>query len=338
MSGKLMFKTAGDLTEKPKEVKDFRIDDSAVEDISDSAPVYESEINRMAVDTKRISAVSEIILLVRQYGLILFGNWRSLLLTLVFPFMAMAITVFVAGEEMFNFYENTKSANFVLVSAAIWGGLFNSIQTVVKERANIKRDYVAGALRIESYIISRAFLQFILCMIQSAVLVMSYTAVKAVYDNPVPSNGLYFTKAMSDYYVSLLLLMYSADAMGLLISCIVKKSETASVMAPYILIVQLIFSGILFEMKGFAEKISYLMLSRWGMEALGSISNLNNITTKMQDKMKDQPIDIAHDAEAMFDFTKTHLFHTWQIFLIFIIVFLIGADLFLHMVTKDTRG
>lgn len=140
---------------------------------------------------------------------------------------------------------------------------------------------------------------------------------------------------MAEYYISLLLVMYAANAMGLMISCIVKKTETASVLAPYLLIVQLIFSGTLFAMKGAAEKFSYLMVSRWGMEALGSISNLNQMKLKIQIELPD--LAIPHEAEAMFEHTSKHLLTVWGVLLFFILLFVITGNLLLHRVSKDSR-
>ena len=211
---------------------------------------------------KRISVFRELSLLTKQYFRIMFGDIKNLIVTLVFPVIAAFITVWIAGENMFVTYEGTKSACFVLVSAAIWGGLFNSIQIIVRERANIKRDMISGGLRLSCYMLSRAIPQLLLCALQSAILCVSLLGVEWKYDNLMPESGIIFSNPMIEYYISLFLLTYSADAMGILISCIVKKEETANVMAPYILIVQLIFSGILFEMKGAAEKLSYVMLSR----------------------------------------------------------------------------
>lgn len=281
---------------------------------------------------KRISAIQEWAVLTRQCILILFSDIKNLAVMLAFPVIAGIITVWIAGEDMFVHYDGTKSASFVLVSAAIWGGLFNSIQVVVKERANIKRDYMAGG-RLRCYIASRAIVQFVLCAIQSAILCSSFLGVEWKYDNTLPKTGLIFDNVLIEYYISLLLLMYAADTMGLMISSIVKKAETASVMAPYILIVQLIFSGILFAMKGSAEKFSYLMLSRWGMEALGSISNLNDMQLKIQLTVPTVP----HEAEDMFLYTKEHLLEVWGIFIIFILGFVILANVCLHSVSKDSR-
>ena len=280
----------------------------------------------------RISAMKQFQVLTKQYASIIFSDKKNLLVTLLFPLMAAAITLLIAGEDMFVHYDGTKAGNFVLVSAAIWGGLFNSIQVVVKERANIKRDYVTG-LRLRCYTSSRALLQFILCAVQSGIMVMSYIGIKICYDNALPESGILTGSAVLEFYITLLLLMYAADTMGLFISCIVKKTETANVLAPYILIVQLIFSGILFKLEGFAEKVSYLMISKWGMEALGSISELNDLPLKIQLTVPTVP----HEAEKIFETTKEHLLTVWGILLAFSVVFLVVGNLLLHRVSKDSR-
>ena len=108
---------------------------------------------------KRISPLRELGLLIGEAWAILLGDMRNLTISLLFPPVAAAIAVWIAGEKMFVTCENSKSACFILVCAAIWGGLFNSIQVVVKERDNIKRDYVSGAMRIGCYTVSRALIQ-----------------------------------------------------------------------------------------------------------------------------------------------------------------------------------
>lgn len=222
---------------------------------------------------KRIGAFKEFKIFMTEYVQVIMGKKKDLLISLMFPVLAAAIVIWIAGENMFVHYDGTKSGSFVIVSAAIWGGLFNSIQTIVKDRKNIKRNYIAGA-RIRCYTASRAFVQFVLCIIQSAILTLSYVGVAIVYGNELPETGILTNYPMVEFYISIFLLMYAADAMGIMISCLVKKEEAANVLAPYILIVQLIFSGILFAMEGMADYISYVMISRWGMEALGSIANL----------------------------------------------------------------
>lgn len=313
--------------------------------------------------TRRISAAKELKLLLRQGILVLLGEKRNLIISLLFPFIAAAITVWIAGEDMFNTFESTKSACFILVCAAIWGGLFNSIQSLVKERENIKRDYVSGALRIECYMGSRAIIQFVLCLVQSFVLAMSIPAVEWVHGNSMPSSGLFEGPVMLEFYLSLFLIMFASDALGLLISSIVKKEELASKLAPYILIAQLLFSGVLFKLEGAANILSGIMISRWGMEALGSICNLNDQTTKVYAGMEEEGLTEAVDCacvkmagmescpcstgileslqhpefEEAFESTAGHLALVFFIMFLFVAIPLVAADIMLHRVKKDGR-
>lgn len=281
---------------------------------------------------KKISALAQWKEFTIEYFQILMGDKKNLLISLLFPVVAAFIVIWIAGENMFVHYDGTKSGSFVIVSAAIWGGLFNSIQTIVKDRKNVKRNYVAG-VRLRCYTASRAILQFVLCVIQSAILTLSYIGVSKIYENELPEEGIVFGNPVFEFFISILLLMYAADAMGLLISCLVKKEEAANVLAPYILIVQLIFSGILFAMEGFADSLSYVMISRWGMEALGSTARLNDLQLKIQMTVPSVP----HEFESGFEATSEHLFMVWLILLVFILVFVIGGNLLLHRVSKDTR-
>lgn len=285
----------------------------------------------MKKNANRIPIYKEWMLLTKQYIIILFCDRKNLIISLAFPVIAASIQVWIAGESMFVHYDGTKSACFVLVSAAIWGGLFNSIQIIVKERVNIKRDFDSG-LRLCCYTGSRAVIQMILCAVQSLLLCCSLIGVQTKYGNNIPEAGLIFKYSFFEYYISLFLLMCASDAMGMFISCIVKKQETANVMAPYILIVQLIFSGVLFSMKGIAEKISYIMLSRWGMEGLGCISNLNGMPLKIQLTISSVP----HETEDMYLYTSEHLHCVWLILAGFSIGFIFLGNLFLHGVGRDS--
>jgi len=297
--------------------------------------------------SNRISAGRELCLLIRQGILVLFGEKRNLIISLFFPVIAAAITIWIAGENMFVHAESTKSACFILVCAAIWGGLFNSIQTLVKERDNIKRDYVSGALRIGCYMTSRALIQFVLCAIQSAVLTLSIPGVKMLYDNPLPSEGLLGLPVIAEFYIALFLIMYASDALGLMISSFVKKEELASKLAPYILIAQLLFSGVLFKLEGAANYFSGIMISRWGMEALGSICNLNNANTTVFNAYTGAGYNpdtcsvlrgLQHMAESKsFTHTSNHMITVVLIMVAFIVVPLILGGLLLRRVKKDGR-
>lgn len=302
----------------------------------------------------RISAVREFGLLLKQYWMILIGAKKNLIVMLAFPVIAAFITIWIAGKDMFVSYEATKSGCFVIVCAAIWGGLFNSIQTVVKERAMVKRDIVSGGMRIYCYTASRALLQLLLCVFQSAILSMAFPIIAWHYSNDdttveLPAGGAIFTNhSLLEIFLGILLLMYAADTLGFVISCFVKKADTASVLSPYILIVELILAGFMFKLEGVADKISYLMISRWGIEALGTSCNALSYKSKadVMGQYADAKAYLEYMAGSddsynielnMFEFTKEHLTRVWLVLLVFSIVCILVANFALHKVKNDTR-
>lgn len=282
---------------------------------------------------KGISVIDELLLLMQESLLILLGEKRNLIISLLFPAAAGLVTVWIGGENMFVTMEGTRAGCFILICAAIWCGLFNAIQVVVKERPNIRRDYACGAVRIGCYTTSRALIQLGLCVIQTAILVVSIPLICKVYDNDLPEEAVLLASPMAEYYLSLLLVMFAADAMGLMISSLVKSEQLASQLSPYILIVQLLFSGVLFKMKDAASTVSALMLSRWGMEALGNTSDLNAIPSVIAAEIPGYQLPF----EEAYEHTPEHLRETWFILVLFCILPLLAGNLLLHRVSKDGR-
>lgn len=103
--------------------------------------------------------------------------------------------------------------------------------------------------------------------------------------------------------------------------------------APFVLIIQLLFSGILFNLEGMGKKISYCTVSRWSVEALGSIARLNKLELKMQ---ADFPM-IEHEAETFFKASKIHVLSAWGILLGMTALLMTVGTILLKNVAKDRR-
>ena len=213
---------------------------------------------------------------------LLFRGGKSLIIMMMFPIAGVAIVIAVAGDNVYHLQTATKSVAFLLMCTCIWGGLFNSVQVVVKQRTVLQADLAAG-LYPATFMLANAIVQFLLCAFQSAVLCLCFPGIALVYDARPPSSGALIGGAGGvywEYYITFLLLFYASDALGMVVSTLMKSAETATSVTPYILIVELVFCGMLFELKGILNKISYGMISRWGMEALGTTSDLNCLPLK----------------------------------------------------------
>ena len=125
-------------------------------------------------------------------------------------------------------------------------------------------------------------------------------------------------------------------ALGFVVSALVKSGDRAMTFAPFILIIQLLFSGILFKLEGASEKIAYATVSKWSVEALGSISNLNNLKTKMEVEMPDVP-GVEHKFEEIFEATRGHLAQNWLILIGMMLLCAIVTTVLLRSVARDSR-
>ena len=121
--------------------------------------------------------------------------------------------------------------------------------------------------------------------------------------------------------------------MGFIISSVVQSGDKAMAAAPFVLIVQLLFSGILFTLKGAGKIISYCTVSRWSVEALGSIARLNKLDLRMQ---ADFPM-VEHEAESFFKATAGHVWTASGILILMTAVLMVVATLLLRNVAKDRR-
>ncbi len=247
------------------------------------------------------------------------GGWKAL----VFGIAISALITMVISEKMFLYGSNTESGCFSLVSACIWIGVFNSIQSICRERDIVKREHRSG-LHISAYIIARAMYEFVICLVQAVLIILV-----CVVALDFPNEGLVTFSIILDYFITFLLVLICSDYLGLAVSAIVKSTNTAMMTMPFILILQLVFSGVLFELKGLASKISLFTISSWGMEALGSVSNVDGLTYN--------EIGWYMIPRDVYSYEPGHVGLSWLFIILFSILWLAIAIISLEFVDKDKR-
>ncbi len=247
------------------------------------------------------------------------GGWKAFL----FGAIISAIIVLVVGDNMFVYGSDTESGCFAIVSACIWIGIFNSIQVICKERDIIKREHRSG-MHISAYVVARAGYEFILCFVQTIIMLVICGAFM-----DFPNEGLVTKNVTIDLFVTLFLVLLSADYLGMAVSCIVKTTTTAMTVMPFVLIVQLVLSGVLFVLDGNVAHIAKLTISKWGMEAMGAISNINNLPYNATGWMID-----ARDA---YVFDGPHVIRSWGILIVFAVLYIVIGIISLEFVDRDKR-
>ena len=182
-----------------------------------------------------------------------------------------AAVTYVVGANLFVTQEGTITGAFALVCACIWNGVFNSIQAVCRERSIVKREHRAG-LRISAYVAAHMIYQLMLCLCQTVITLV----ICRMAGVQIPAEGVITPWGLTDLGITILLIIYASDMMGLMISSLVRDTTTAMTVMPFLLIIQLIFSGAFFDLSGFAEKLSLLTVSLWGMNGICAVGRYND--------------------------------------------------------------
>ena len=73
-----------------------------------------------------------------------------------------------------------------------------------------------------------------------------------------------------EMYLTLLLASIAGILLGLFISAIVSNASSVIYVVLLAVFVQIIFGGVIFDLPGIAQPLSYLTFTRWTVEALGS--------------------------------------------------------------------
>jgi hypothetical protein len=86
-----------------------------------------------------------------------------------------------------------------------------------------------------------------------------------------------FISAVIEMYVTLVLASVSSICMAMLISAVVRSTNTVIYVILLVLFMQILFAGSFFELPDAAQPISYLTTTRWTLEALGSTVDMDGL-------------------------------------------------------------
>ena len=282
---------------------------------------------KLTVDKKKGMSIAQLPVLVRRYLELIRNDSKRLMLLFAQPLAIALLLAVVANERTFYQYDDTKSILFALSCAGIWIGLFNSIQEICKERAILRREYM-GRLKMPYYVVSKFFVQTLIGLAQAVLMMTLFYFIVGH-----PAEGVLTPVPWIEMTVTVWLTIEAAMAIGFVVSALAKNGDQAMTFAPFILIVQLLFSGILFELKGAGDKIAYFTISKWSVESLGGTAVLNDLPMKLQ---KNFP-GAEHKAEEIFYSTSAHILTTWGIMIGMMFCCGVICTLLARRVAKDTR-
>lgn len=197
------------------------------------------------------------------------NGWKLIISTGLIMLLISTVT----GEDLFRDYDHTRNGSFALVCACIWTGIFNSIRSVCRERDIIRREHRTG-LRMSAYVTAHMLHEGTLSLAEA---LLATIVVWLVNRGHFIEEGVILLPVL-EMWITFFLIIFAADIMAMMISSVVTNENTAMTVMPFALIIQMIFSGTVFELEGLTESFSHLTVSRWGMNSLGIISHMNDMS------------------------------------------------------------
>lgn len=208
------------------------------------------------------------------------GNFKRLLRYFAFRHdwvnlpIAVLITTIVASiakADFFTTMDGTIKGSLALTCIAVWNGCFNSIKTVCRERRMIRR-LKDGGMYLSSYIVSVMVYQAVMCILQTILTMYTCTIIGIQF----PYEGLVISNLTVEIAVTMFLISFASDLLCLCVSALVREVSTAMTVMPFILVIQLVFSGSIINIQAWSHSISKFTISNYGVKCIASQADYNN--------------------------------------------------------------
>lgn len=221
---------------------------------------------------------------------------------------------------------NAQKILFIMAFAAVMFGCVNGAREIVKEEAIYRRERTVN-LGIIPYMFSKIIVLGVLCLFQSAILVI-VVGIRA----PFPHGT--FLPPLMEIYISLALTSLAGLMLGLAVSAVAPNNDRATSFIPIILIPQVIFSGVIFSLNNAGlQFLGSFFAARWSMAAMGSSIGLNG--TKLGDgsdfAYQGTLFSTASQGQAVF-----HLLLMW--FALIVMILALGGLTAYFLKRKDVRA
>ncbi|MDX9769533.1 MAG: ATP-binding cassette domain-containing protein [Tenuifilaceae bacterium] len=207
-----------------------------------------------------------------------------------------------ANQYGYTLLENSNLPVYLFMSVivAFFVGLTVSAEEIIKDRKIQKRESFLN-LSWSSYLMSKVFILLALSAFQSLIFVIIGNSILEI-------KGMYF-----EYWLVLFSTWFSANMLGLLISDSFKTVVTIYILIPFLVIPQIILSGIIVKFEKLNPAISSpssipvygeIIVARWAYEALSVNQFINNQYQK--------PFYYLDEAMSVSDFKRNYWLRTLQ--------------------------
>ncbi|MDJ0344871.1 FHA domain-containing protein [Streptomyces sp. H10-C2] len=218
--------------------------------------------------------------LVRRYLSVIASDRGFIGLMFILPAVLGIVSVVIPAEAglgpgpIKNHLTNKDAGTILLILAvgACFSGAANSVRELIKERVIYERERATGLSR-SAYLMSKVIVLGLITALQGVIICGIGFAPRAL-----PTEGVIFKDTPAiEMTLAVIALGFTSMMFGLIISSLVKTAEKTMPLLVMFAIVQVVFTGVLFQIYNSigVEQIAWLMPSRWAISALGTTEQLN---------------------------------------------------------------
>ncbi|MFG2291538.1 FHA domain-containing protein [Streptomyces sp. NPDC048595] len=225
---------------------------------------------------------SQLWTLMRRYVSVLASDRGFLGLMVILPAVLGVVSMLIPsdyglGYGPLNKHRTNRDASTIMLILAVgmcFSGAANSVRELIKERVIYERERATGLSR-SAYLMSKVIVLGVVTAIQGVII-----AAIGFSTRNMPTEGLVIEKAPAiEMALAIIALGFTSMMFGLIISALVKTAEKTMPLLVMFAIVQVVFTGVLFQLfdtPGVAQ-FAWLMPSRWAVAAMGATGDMNTL-------------------------------------------------------------
>ncbi|WP_327282768.1 MULTISPECIES: FHA domain-containing protein [unclassified Streptomyces] len=217
--------------------------------------------------------------LIRRYVSVIASDKGFMALMLILPAVLGVVSTVIPAtfglappKPPSRFNGDAGTIMLILCVGMCFSGAANSVRELIKERVIYERERATGLSR-SAYLMSKVIVLGFITAIQGAVIcAIGFTP------RDLPTEGLLMPPAV-ELCLSVTALGFTSMMFGLVISSLVKTAEKTMPLLVMFAIVQVVFTGILFQVYDSPglEQFAWLMPSRWAVAAAGTTLDLGRL-------------------------------------------------------------
>lgn len=222
---------------------------------------------------------SQLWTLIRRYVSVIASDKGFLALMVLLPAVLGVVSTVIPAKfglappvAPSRFNGDAGTIMLILAVGMCFSGAANSVRELIKERVIYERERATGLYR-SAYLMSKVIVLGIITAIQGVII-----CAIGFFPRDLPTEGLIMPPAV-EICLSVIALGFTSMMFGLVISSLVKTAEKTMPLLVMFAIVQVVFTGILFQVYDSPglEQFAWLMPSRWAIAAAGTTLNLGKL-------------------------------------------------------------